>query len=617
MRPLLGELLAAASEHIGAATSDALRPPTEATGAVVTELARLTAMMARSPDAFVTDDHTGPPDPPDAQALAILDARSALRHAAARTHTAAGTLGNSGNDAHHRSAARLASATACLAAGHDLLQSHFTPEQPGTRHGTSLWAPAIVSAPVHAALVTVMGGYAGQLAPWTLQLATAPSNMTLPEPARVALTAAGRWLRIAEAAAWALSHQPGAIAEQALLRAIPVNIPPPRRSPHGGEPLAELSAGAIATAERLRHLAHAPPTRPGTARAGLAVAWQRTAQGAAITGHCSELILRQLAEPAAQVPVPPTANVALKEAAHQIRRAWAAWRAAAHAWDTLTTGPGATLTPVATTTTDLTLWVGRLTYTGPAWIPARTHTSTLRPGNAFANDGAITGVVAAVHQACDALAHIAAHDREQVRSAAADGDLYLPTRLLPAECDVPYRYVPAHPATVDTLLTQYDAVIHAAIRAVTALDDLALTLDPHPTTFATLRTIAPLTTAHTPGSPAPLSGESALRPRPGRLEQEIRRRGITEPTLLARATDIDDATQDLISAVMTPSQRRAAADQAALQDLEHPPAHSQHPARLAAEDVPPYTASNTPLPKLIPLNHQIRHRARTRPQRRT
>src|SRR5690348_6419348 len=87
MRPLLGELLAAATEHIGAATSDALRPPTEATGAVVTELARLTALMARSPDAFVTGDHTDPPDPPDAQALTVLDARSALRHAAARTHT--------------------------------------------------------------------------------------------------------------------------------------------------------------------------------------------------------------------------------------------------------------------------------------------------------------------------------------------------------------------------------------------------------------------------------------------------------------------------------------------------------------------------------------------------
>jgi hypothetical protein len=280
----------------------------------------------------------------------------------------------------------------------------------------------------------------------------------------------------------------------------------------------------------------------------------------------------------------------------------------------LTTGPGATLTPVAAATTDLTLWVGRLTYTDPAWIPARTHAATVRPGNAFANDGStITGVVAALHHACDALAHIAAHDREQVRLAAADGDLYLPTRLLPAECDMPYRYVPAFPATVDTLLTTYDAVIHAAIRAVAALDDLALTLDPQPTTFATLRTIAPLTTAYTPDSPTPLSGGPALRSRPGRLEQEIRRRGINEPTLLARATDIDDATQDLVSAAMTPSQRRAAADRVALQDLEHPPTHNRHPARLAAEDVPPYTASTTPLPRLVPLNHQIRHRARTRP----
>ena len=133
----------------------------------------------------------------------------------------------------------------------------------------------------------------------------------------------------------------------------------------------------------------------------------------------------------------------------------------------------------------------------------------------------------ALHQAGDALAHIAAHDRENVRWAAADGDLYVPTRLLPAEYDVPYRYTPAPPAMVDALLTSYDATIHAAIRAVTALDRLALALNPQPAAFATIRAIAPLTTAYTPDSPAILSSRSTLRSRPGRMEQALRRHGIT------------------------------------------------------------------------------------------
>jgi hypothetical protein len=224
---------------------------------------------------------------------------------------------------------------------------------------------------VNAALVTVMGGYAGHLSPWMLQLATTASNETLPTPTRVTISAASRWLRIAEAAAWSVSGQPGTVAEQALLRAIPVNVPPPRRSPRGDEAMPDLCTGATATAQRLRHLAHVPATRRGTTRTGLAVAWQRTAQGAAIAGHCSELILHQLAESAGRVPISQTIGVALKEAAHEISGAWSAWRAVTHQWDTFTTGPGATLTPVCTAIGDLTLWVGRLAYVDPAWIPAR------------------------------------------------------------------------------------------------------------------------------------------------------------------------------------------------------------------------------------------------------
>src|SRR5260370_34604067 len=160
MRPLLGDFLAAASEHIDAAANDVPRFPAGAARAVVSELGRLTAVTARCADAFVIDDHTGPGYLLDATALAVLDARSALHHAAERTRTAAGTLGHHSDDAPHPAATCLASATSCLAAGHDVLQSHFAPEQSGTRHGNSLWAPGIVSPPVNAALVTPLGGHA-------------------------------------------------------------------------------------------------------------------------------------------------------------------------------------------------------------------------------------------------------------------------------------------------------------------------------------------------------------------------------------------------------------------------------------------------------------------------
>ena len=51
-----------------------------------------------------------------------------------------------------------------LAAGRDLLHTHFTTDQFGWRHGTSPWAAAIASRQVTGALAGEMGSYAGHLA---------------------------------------------------------------------------------------------------------------------------------------------------------------------------------------------------------------------------------------------------------------------------------------------------------------------------------------------------------------------------------------------------------------------------------------------------------------------
>jgi len=183
MRPLLGDLLAAASGHLGAATGDPCLGA-DAAPSVVRELARLTAVMARCADAFVPDNRGDSRHLLDAHGLAMLDARSALHHAAARMRAAWGALGDGSDDAPDAAAACLAAAADNLAAGHDLLQTHFTTDQSGWRHGTSPRAPAIVSPQAGAALITELGGYAGRLAPWALQLAAVP-NGRLPAPARV------------------------------------------------------------------------------------------------------------------------------------------------------------------------------------------------------------------------------------------------------------------------------------------------------------------------------------------------------------------------------------------------------------------------------------------------
>jgi hypothetical protein len=91
-----------------------------------------------------------------------------------------------------------------------------------------------------------------------------------------------------------------------------------------------------------------------------------------------------------------------------------------HHWDTFTTNRGTALTPVAAEISDLTLWAGRLAHTGPAWTPARTHASQPRTHADFTGHGTtITDAVTALHHTSDALTPIAAHDRGNVRAAAA------------------------------------------------------------------------------------------------------------------------------------------------------------------------------------------------------
>ena len=607
MRPLLGDFLATASGHIGAATGD-LRVGADAAPSVVRELARLTAVMVRCADAFVQDDRGDSRHLLDAQELAVLDARSALRHAHACMRAAWGALGDGDDEAQHAAAACLSAAADDLAAGHDLLQTHFATDQFGWRHATSPWAPAIASPQVGAALITEVGGYAGRLAPWALQLAAAVPDRRLPPRARAAIGSSCRWLWVAEAAARVVRHGPGAVAGQALLPSIPVNLPPLRCSPRGGEPVPRLCAGTAITAERLGHLAYLTATRGYPPRAALATCWQRTAQAVAITGHCSELILRQLTEPAARLSRSAAADTAINLAAQATGGSWQAWRAVARQWDIFTTSPGTIFTPVAAEIGDLTLWIGRLAHTDPAWAPARNHSSPLRPGAAFADSGTtISAVVIALHHAGDALTRIAAHDREGVRSDAATEDLHVPTRLLPADTDVPYRYVPAPSAMIDELLATYDAAAEAGMRAATTLDRLVLTLNSQPTALITLRAVAPLNTPCLPPIPAARAAPPAQQPRPGQVAQALRNQGINEPALLARAAELDDKTRALISTITSISQRRAEASVAA----KHAP-EGQHPARLAARDSSPATGAATSLPRLVPIGHQIRHSTPTR-----
>ena len=331
-----------------------------------------------------------------------------------------------------------------------------------------------------AALLSELAGRARQLAPWAARLPLpGAAGAGLPGSARLAVSAACRWLQVADTAARPDgTGYPPAVEAGELLHAIPANTAPARRQPRGGEPVAALCAGTMTTAERLRYLAPVSASRTHPAAAPTAAAWQRTAHAAAITGHNCELTLRLLADRAISLGINPAIPAALRHAANAASASWAAWRAAAGAFDTITTGKGAALTPVAAEIGDLAIWAGRLAHTDPAWAPTRGAAPGLRdPADLAFAPAALPTVVAAVHHAADAMAAVATADREAVRVAAANGRLFIPTRLLPAGDDIPYPYAPAPGQHVDTLLATYDNVITSTTSAARILDDLAAAID--------------------------------------------------------------------------------------------------------------------------------------------
>ncbi len=615
MRPSLGDFLAAASRHVDAATDCGEPLPPKAMGAALREAARLLAVMAHFASAFTLDDQTVPPPSLEVPERADWDARTGLRRAAVRMRVAASVLGGNDedHDYDHPAVARLTAAANCLAAGHDLLQTHFSVGRFGSRHGNSPWAPVITSAPVNYALLTEMVGYAHRIARWAIRLTVAHAqDEALPPPARVAVSRTCQLLRAAEAASWAASQcEHGTADARILLRAIPVNTAPSRHSPGPEETVPGLCVGTNITAERLRYLTRAFASRPHQQVTVTGASRQRIAQGAAITGHCSELILRSLAVPGSHLSNASDAMSALAGAADAAAEAWAGWRAVAHAWDTFATGVSKKLTPAAAEIGDLVLWVGRLAHRDPAWIPARRHGGLPRePAELGGRHDATTSVLTALQYAADALADIAECERESMRSAALSHGVFVPTRLLPADQDVPYRYAPAPRVNIRALLDTYDAAVQASHQAVTALDRLTSATNCSASVLTALRAARSQPMPYLPhGDTVPL-WLRGRQPPPGQVESALRDLAISEPALLARASDIDEATRHLIGEATAITQRRPHLAEPQQKRGSGPaPGTRHHPAQAAAKDSPRGRGQQLPAPNAesCPAPNAVRH----------
>ena len=485
MTATFGDFLRPAGEHIAAAVSIRDELPAEATFGVIRQFGHLLSTLVHYlgdlpvPDEF---EAAMAAESLSSEAQTVLDARIALRRGAQSLRYAMTTLADAVIDDSHPAVQHLSAAADFLAAGRDLLQTHFATGPGGTREPHSYWAPVITSPPVTAALLGEIAGCALRLAPWTARLSV-PETPAGDVPAAIGLAVLTAshctWVAGATVQAAHRRHPPSPEARR-LLRAIPANFPPPRMAPSGHEQISDLCDGVVVTAERLRHAAPGLARQTRCSSTATSASWRKDTLASAITGHASEVILRSLTERAAQLAVGPAICAQLQGAADVSSPAWPKWRAIAHHWDIVSTGisRGVCPSPVAAELGDLVLRIGRLAYDNQQWTPSRAHASHIHnPSDLAPTPNEVISVVAAVHTAADAITRIAAGDREAVRASAADHRLYAPVFTRTNAAVVRRRYRPASPSQVDEILASYDDAIEATTRVTSKLDDLALALD--------------------------------------------------------------------------------------------------------------------------------------------
>jgi hypothetical protein len=570
---VLGDFLAAADEHIAAAV---LADDNPVSRFAAQDLCHLVMVLERYCGDLAPCDEVEASGRGDLHPWerAVIDADAALRIAGDCLRRGAPEAARDQPGTAPRTAPHLAAAATQLMAGRDLLHTHLVTDPAGLARDRSEWAPVVTSLPVLRALANEIGRWSRQLAPLPTLLASSAaqhgarrgdgqdaSDMT----AHLDFASASGWLQAAGAAVrTALDIDPVRTSDTELLYAVPAAMTPQRQRPDpAGESVAELCDGIVVSASRLRGAMRDSAERARWSPDVTSGGWQWMAQAAAVTCHLSELALRSLATRASQLSSPPASETQLDTAADFMTGMRAAWQQVDRLWDGMITERKLRPTSAMTDASDLVLRLGRLVWDNPYWTPARAQRARLRPPSVMAPGAAdFNAVVAAAHQAIDALAVVAKADGQGVEAASAAGRLYVPTRSLPGEYyDVPRPFAPAPITRCQALHEAYGAVLDATTTAARALDELAVAAGAPSKALAPARAAA-LAQAHRPGSqnrpdddipPGRLpdgvpSWESRTSTgRTGPVEQAIRDRGISDPIILLRAAAIDNAAWRLIT----------------------------------------------------------------------
>ncbi|MGH3155766.1 MAG: hypothetical protein ACRDNF_04190 [Streptosporangiaceae bacterium] len=520
----------------------------------------------------------------------VVDLCTALRQATSSLTQGLAAAGISSQEPGGDLARHLEAAAISLTAGRDLLHTHLTTSPSDLLEYRSEWAPVVTSLPVTRAVIAAVASWCQPLAVIADQLSSA-GRTAAPGLAelRPGLRAAAHWLQVASTVV-PPAHTADLTSghDLRLLRAIPAALSPARRPPQSGESVLELCLGATVRAQRLRTRVFGAVERARWT-APAADTWRWAATAAAATGHASDLILRSLASDASHLGNPPHLDgTQLQLAADAVAASWQAWRQVAASWADLTTERRGQTAPATIELSDLVLRIGRLAWDDPQWTPARGG-SAGRRGWEGSTTGDLVAVVAAIHQASDALTQVAAADQQAVAAADRGGRLYVRTRSLPPQYNIPRPYATAPTDRTAPLLNAYRATLRASSHAASELAALALATDAPSTPLALARAAAapqPAQATSTGQQPTTTqtsgNGPAGVITKPGPTELAIRHLRVQAPGILLRAVAIDEAGRQLIAQAThlapPPRQRHTKAT-----PQPHPASGA---AQLAAQDLP-------------------------------
>jgi hypothetical protein len=453
----------------------------------------------------------------------------------------------------------LSAAVRAMTLGRDLLHTHLGPRSGENLGHRSEWAPVVTSAPIACALLHHVGGWARQLAPHASRAVALSQGAASQD--REGLYSASRSLWITS---WAIGtaqdHQPVPPDHLRLTAAIPVNECLPACLPGKSEPVANLCDGVISTAERLRSASTRTPRSLLASRES----FRHTAGCCAVTASNLRIILRTLGSDD-RLPCPSL--LAVSYAADRARNTWLQ---VAEAWDHITTETRGAMGQTATEATALALWTGRLAYAGPDWTPALGPRHELRSLAELADSPEqVRHLIDAIHHSFHTLTEVAEAELNQARTAGTTARLVVPTRSLPEDFDVPYRFAPAPATQCEPLLSSYQLAHQASREGTDAVAEVAAEIGGPSHILSTLRQVAPhgervsarqdLRSASAVGS-REASGSRAgfpspMPPPPGPVERVLLDLNIADKADLDQAAALDVAADKLILRAATNARR--------------------------------------------------------------